>query len=229
MWSDWLVFCDCGFHSVCPLMDKDKGLMEASWWERLRGKLGLVLMGGTMLSKSSIQFSVDGWGCVPSLLFDLRPNHGGGNEDSGDLFQKVLCMHCRTQYPLPCNRSPRTLPRCLLCRRLLDTWKSLGQALVGHCPFLLGPGKHKVCCALHSSVSQSCVSPGSSVVGLMTTSSRRAYAIHRSVHPEPLPVAINQWQELSQVRQGKCKSLSCVWFFATPWTIQSMKFSRPGY
>ena len=35
MWSDWLVFCDCGFQSVCPLMEKDKRLMEASWWERL--------------------------------------------------------------------------------------------------------------------------------------------------------------------------------------------------
>ena len=35
MWSDWLVFCDCGFHSLCPLMEKDKGLMGASWWERL--------------------------------------------------------------------------------------------------------------------------------------------------------------------------------------------------
>ena len=35
----------------------------------LRGKLGLVLMGGAMLSKSLIQFSVDGWSCVPSLLF----------------------------------------------------------------------------------------------------------------------------------------------------------------
>ena len=32
MWSDWLVFCDCGFHSVCPLMEKDKRLMETSWW-----------------------------------------------------------------------------------------------------------------------------------------------------------------------------------------------------
>ena len=42
--------------------------MEASSWERLRGKLGLVLMGGAMLSKSLIQFSVDGWSCVPSLL-----------------------------------------------------------------------------------------------------------------------------------------------------------------
>ena len=35
MWSVWLVLCYCGFHSVCPLMDKDKRLMEASWWERL--------------------------------------------------------------------------------------------------------------------------------------------------------------------------------------------------
>ena len=33
-------------------------------------KLGLVLMGGAMLSKSLIQFSVDGRGCVLSLLFD---------------------------------------------------------------------------------------------------------------------------------------------------------------
>ena len=35
MWSVCLVFCDCGFHSVCPLMKQDKMLMEASWWERL--------------------------------------------------------------------------------------------------------------------------------------------------------------------------------------------------
>ena len=35
MWSVWLVFCDCGFQSVCPLMEKDKRLMEASWWQRL--------------------------------------------------------------------------------------------------------------------------------------------------------------------------------------------------
>ena len=34
-WSVWLVFCDSVFHSVCTLRDKDKRLMEASWWERL--------------------------------------------------------------------------------------------------------------------------------------------------------------------------------------------------
>ena len=42
-----------------------------------------------MLSKSLIQFSVDGWGCVSSLLFDLRPNYGGVNEGNGDLLHKV--------------------------------------------------------------------------------------------------------------------------------------------
>ena len=70
-------------------MEKDKRLMEASdgkdW---LRGKLGLVLSHRTMLSKSLIQFSVDEWGCVPSIIY-LGPNYGGGNEDNGDLLQKV--------------------------------------------------------------------------------------------------------------------------------------------
>ena len=79
------------------------------WWRRIRGlwklldgrdwlqgKLGLVLMDGAMFSKSLIQFSVDGQGCVPSLLFDLWPNYGGGHEDNGDLLQKVPCMQCHT-------------------------------------------------------------------------------------------------------------------------------------
>ena len=102
MWSVWLVFCDCGFHSFCPLMDKDKRLMEASWWERLMwDKLGLVLVGKAMPSKCLIQFSVDGCGCIPSLLFGLRPNYGGVN---GDLLQKDLSQHCSIQCPWPHSR-----------------------------------------------------------------------------------------------------------------------------
>ena len=77
-----------------------------------------------MLSKSLIQFSVDGHSCVPSLLFDLRLNFGGGNEDNGDLLQKALCTHCLTQYPRPCSRPPLT-------------HTSAGDS------FLLGPGAHK--------------------------------------------------------------------------------------
>ena len=70
MWLDWLVFYDCGFQSVCPLIEKDKRLKELpegrDW---LRGNLGLVLMGRAMLSNSLIQFSHDGWSCVPSMQF----------------------------------------------------------------------------------------------------------------------------------------------------------------
>ena len=40
------------------------------------------------LTLSLIQFSVDGWGCVPSLLFDLRPNYDG-------LIQKGCPFHHR--------------------------------------------------------------------------------------------------------------------------------------
>ena len=63
-----------------------------------------------------------------------------------------------------------------LCQRLLDThgqvWVSL---LWGHCSFLLGPGTHKVLSVPSKSLfAQSCVSSGSSVVGLMVTSSKRA-------------------------------------------------------
>ena len=49
--------------------------------------MGLVLMCRAMISKSLIQFYVDGWGCVPSLLLDLRPNYDGDNEENGDLLQ----------------------------------------------------------------------------------------------------------------------------------------------
>ena len=41
MWSFWLVLYYCDFHSVCPLMDEDKRLVQASWWEGLAvGKTG---------------------------------------------------------------------------------------------------------------------------------------------------------------------------------------------
>ena len=57
MWSFWLVFCDCGFHSVCPLTDEDKRFVQASWWEGLAvRKARSALMGRVMLSKSLIQF-----------------------------------------------------------------------------------------------------------------------------------------------------------------------------
>ena len=45
-----------------------------------------------MLSKSLILFSVDEQGCIPSLLFDMRPNYGEGNEDDGNLMELIGVM-----------------------------------------------------------------------------------------------------------------------------------------
>ena len=55
-------------------------ILSALWWMRigglcklpdgrdwLLGRLGLALVGKVMLIKPLIQFSADGWGCVPSL------------------------------------------------------------------------------------------------------------------------------------------------------------------
>ena len=70
---------------------------------------------------------------------------------------------------------------------------SLGQSLVGS--LLLSPGSRCTqgsVCALQESISQSCVSSGSSMVGLMVASSKRAYAIPRSAAPRaPAPVAVH--------------------------------------
>ena len=70
---------------------------------------------------------------------------------------------------------------------------SLGQSLVGS--LLLSPGSwctQGSVCALQEPISQTCVSSGSSVVGLMMTFSKRAYAITRSAAPRaPGPVAVH--------------------------------------
>ena len=94
--------------------------------------MDLVLMGRAMLNKSLIQFFIDGWSCVPSLLFDLRPNYDGSNEDNGNLLQKVprtlsapnpVAGHCQPTSPPETPGHSRA---------------SLGQSLVGS--LLLSPG-----------------------------------------------------------------------------------------
>ena len=139
-------------------------------------------MGRAMLSKSVIQFSVVGRGCVPSLLFDLRPNYGGGHEDNGDLLQKVPCTHCCT-HCTP-TQQQATTDSCLH-QRLLDilgqVWVSL---LWGHCFFLLGPG------ALQESVSPVLCKFWPFYGEFMAVSSMRAYVISRFATPRaPSPAA----------------------------------------
>ena len=118
----------------------------------LRGKLGLVLMGRAMLSKSLTQFSIAGLGCVPSRLFDLRPNYGGSNEDndiqfsqfSGSVLSDSLWPHGLQHTRLPCPSStPRacssSCPSCEWCHPTISSsvvpWSWLAQS----CPTLCNP------------------------------------------------------------------------------------------
>ena len=137
-------------------------------------------MGMATHSKSLIQFSVSGQGCVPSLLFGLRPNHDGGNEDKGELHTAVLSAanpaagHHRPMRPLETpGHSLAVLCQSLLGSQLLSPGSWCTQGFV---------------CALQ----ESCVSSGGSTLGLMATSSKRAYAIPRSTASRALaPSAVH--------------------------------------
>ena len=106
-----------------------------------------------MLSKSLTQFSVEGWGCVPSLLFTW-----------GQITVEVTNItvtSCYAQCAQPCSGP---LPTTALPETPGHLQASLGQSLVGggwgggHCSFLLGPGAHKVLSVPSKSLfPQSCV------------------------------------------------------------------------
>ena len=105
-----------------------------------------------MLSKSLTQFSVDGRGYIPSPLFDLRPNYGGGNEDNGDILQKVPMEALLHSVP-PALQQATTKP--CLCWRLLDTHRQAWVRLLWrHCSFLLGLGAQGSVYAFEESISQ---------------------------------------------------------------------------
>ena len=131
--------------------------------------MGLVLMGGAMLSKSLIQFSVDGWGCVPSLLFTWGQTMVEVMKIVATSFKRSHESTATLSAPNPAagHRQPTPLPKTPG-----HSQASLGQSLVGS--LLLSPGSwctQGSVCALQVSVSQSSVSSGGSMVRLMATSS----------------------------------------------------------
>ena len=149
--------------------------------------MGLVLMGGAVLSKSLIQFSVNGWSCVAFLLFTW-----------GRTMVEVMIMetsfkrsHAQSA-PLSAPTPQQATSHACLCRILLDTpgqvWVSL---LWGHCSFLLGPGVLNVpSVPSQSLLPQSCVSSGSSMVCQWRPPPRGLLPYPGLLHPEPLPL----WQ-----------------------------------
>ena len=147
-------------------------------------------MGRVMFSKSLIQFSVDGWGCVPSPLLDLRPNYGGGSEDTGTSFKR---SHASTatlsaSNPAAGHRQPTPLPETPG-----HSQANLGQSHARS--LLLSPGSwctQGSVCALQESVSPVLCKFWWLYGGLMVTSSKRAYATPRSTaRRAPVPVAVH--------------------------------------
>ena len=116
--------------------------MEASWWDRLtEGKIGLVLMGGAMISKSLIQFFVDAWGCVPSLLFTWGQTMVEVIKITATSLKKSHACTATLSAPSPGAGHQWPTPPLETPRHLQA---SPGQSLWGHCSFLLCPGAHKV-------------------------------------------------------------------------------------
>ena len=106
-------------------------------------------------------------------------NYGGGNEDNGDLPQKIPVMYCYSPLTQSCGKPPPThaFPG--------DSWTPTGKSPVGS--LFLSPRSWctRFSCALQESISQSYVSSGSSIVRWMATSSKRTLAIGTSRVPVP--------------------------------------------
>ena len=143
-----------------------------------------------MFSKSLIQFSVDGWGCVPSLLFTWGQIMVEVMKIMASSFKRSHACTATLSVPNPATNHHRPTP---LPETPGHLRASLDQSLAGS--LLLSPGSwyaQSSVCALQESISQSFVSSGSSMVGLMVTSSKRAYAIPRSAATRaPAPATVH--------------------------------------
>ena len=128
----------------------------------------------------------------PTLLFTLGQTMVEVMKIMANSFKSP--MHAPLHSVPPTPQQTTTDPS--LHQRLLDThgqvWVSL---LWGHHSCLLGPGAHKVLVVSSKSLfPQSCVSSGGPMVGLVATSSKRAYAIPRSAPSKaPAPAAVHCW------------------------------------
>ena len=108
-----------------------------------------------MLSKSLTQFSVDGWGCVPSLLFTWGQTIVEVMKIMGASFKMSHACTATFSAPNPIagHNHPTPLPKSP--GHSQQVWVSL---LWGHHSFLIGPGALKALLVPSKSLSpQSCV------------------------------------------------------------------------
>ena len=130
--------------------------------------------GRVLLSKSLIQFSIDGWSCVPSLLFTWGQTMVEVMKIMVISIKRPHACTATVRAPNPAAGPHRPTPSPETPRH---PQASPGQTPVGSLFPSPGSWCTRFCCALQESIFQSCVSSGSSMVGLMATSSKRAYAI----------------------------------------------------
>ena len=140
-----------------------------------------------MLSKSLTQISIDGWSCVLSLLFTWGQTMVEVIKIMVTSIKRSHACTVTLSAPNPAAGHHQPTPPPETPGHSLA---SLGQSVLGSLLLSSGSCCIRFCCALQESTSQSCVSSGSSVVGLMVTSSKRAYATPKAAAPEPLPL----WQ-----------------------------------
>ena len=110
----------------------------------------------------------------------------------GTSFKRSHAFTSTISAPDPAAGHHQPMP---LLETLRNSQASLGQSFLGS--LLLSHGSwyaQSSVCALQESISQSFVSSGSSMVGLMVTSSKRAYAIPRSAATRaPAPATVHCW------------------------------------
>ena len=87
----------------CPLMDKDKRLMEASWWERLTEGESLVLMGGTCSVNLQSNFLLLGRACSLPVVWP-EAELWWGNEGEVAHYSEGPRHSLLHSGPRPCSR-----------------------------------------------------------------------------------------------------------------------------
>ena len=139
----------------------------AQSWTRLKwlSSKAASYSGAAMLSKSLIQFSVDGWVCVPCLSLAWGQTMVGVMAVMVNSFKRACASTPRLPgllYSVPLTPRQATVSP-YLCWRLLDTHRQVWLSLFwGHCSFFLSPGAHKVLFVPSQSLfPQSC---GSSII-----------------------------------------------------------------
>ena len=159
----------------------------ALWWRRIRGlwklpderdwvrgKLGLVLMSGAMLSKSLIQVSVEGWGHVPCLLFTWG--------QTIVQVEKITLNSFKRSHACTVSQGPLLCIRPLLAHGSTgDSWALMGKSRSVSCgvtvPFLWGVVCMKFCLCPPGVYFPVLCKFWQLYGRLMVTSSKRVYAL----------------------------------------------------